>query len=90
MTKRPVEGSSLLPKSSNGNLEYFQFSMYQDQAASDQHRVVEYREGWCWGPTFKTYLDAPLENERFDVIAGVTRDDKWGQAMDVARVDDPD
>ncbi len=93
MTKRPAAGSSLLAKSPSNNLEFFQFSAYHDDDAWQQHRVVEYREGWSWGPTFKTYLEAPLEIEAFpapQIIGGFTRDAQWGKVIDVAKVDEPD
>lgn len=79
--RRSAEGSALLPKSASGHPEYLHFMAYQDEAAQKRHLELEFREGgWAWGPVFKSYLEAPLENERFSaeaIVTGVSRNAVW-------------
>ena len=80
--RRSPDGSALIPKSPNGHPEYLHFMAYVDEAAAQLHREIEHdpNREWAWGPTFRKYLEAPLENEAFmsdQIIVGVTRDQQW-------------
>ncbi len=80
--RRNNDGSALIPKSPAGHPEYIHFMAYVDEAAAQLHREIEHdpKREWAWGPVFRQYLEAPLENEGFlaeSVITGVSRDAAW-------------
>lgn len=79
--RRSPDGSTFLPRSTSGHPEYLHFMAYSDEAAQKRHLEIEHRtEGWAWGPVFRSYLEAPLENEAFaaeQIVTGITRDAAW-------------
>jgi quinol monooxygenase YgiN len=80
--RRSTDGSALIPKNSAGHPEYLHFMAYVDEAAAQLHREIEHdpNREWAWGPTFRQYLEAPLENEGFladQIITGNTKDYWW-------------
>ncbi len=78
--RKPVAGG-LLPRPVDGQAEYFHYMAYESEAAQVHHRELEHRtEGWAWGPVFRSFIVAPLENESYDssaVVAAVTRAADW-------------
>ena len=83
MCKRPAEGSTFLPQPTKGHAEYLHMMAYKDEESQAHHRVLEHRDDgkWCWGPVFRTYLEAPLVNESFmggQILCGLSRDAQWG------------
>jgi hypothetical protein len=81
--RRSAEGSSLIPKPQNGQVEYMHLMAYADEAAQKLHLEIEHNPDaeWAWGRVFRSFLVAPLENESFGaeaLITGVTRDADWG------------
>jgi quinol monooxygenase YgiN len=83
MIKRPEEGSTLLPRSPKGVTEYLHMNAYKDEESSQHHRKLEHRDDgkWCWGPTYRTYLDTQWVNESFSdaqILCGISRDAQWG------------
>lgn len=80
--RRSTDGSALVPKSSAGHPEYLHLMAYADEAAAQLHRDIEHdpNREWAWGPTFRQYLEAPLENEGFldgQIITGNSKDYWW-------------
>lgn len=80
--RRSADGSTLIPKSPAGHPEYLHFMAYRDEAAAQLHREIEFDPNaeWTWGKTFRSFLEAPLENESFpaeSLVTGVTRSIEW-------------